>query len=239
MTEEWAKVSFRERSVVTAKAHSSGQANCLRTSGASCPARPGGRPACCRGSAPQILRPRSHRADVQPFVASRRIGSSSPTAVDSTVLVFGLRLRQTEGFVISMLKLIGLDLAVPDHTTLSHRAIKPRAPNKRHDDRIPQKGPVHVLIDSTRLQVHGAGQWLEENHGVKSRRGWRKLHLMLDADTGDIIAHVMTEQRAGNASQVERCSTRLTYRLVSSPQMAPMMAIRPMTPLPITVLTKR
>lgn len=118
-------------------------------------------------------------------------------------LVFGLRLHQTEGFLTSVLKLMGLDLPVPDHTTLSRRANRPRARNKRHDDRIPQNGPVHVLIDITGLQVYGAGQWLAEKHGAKSRRGWRKLHLALDAESGDIIAHVMTDQDAGNASQVE------------------------------------
>ncbi|NRP90714.1 hypothetical protein GFPCMMHI_06641 [Ensifer adhaerens] len=84
-------------------------------------------------------------------------------------LVFDLRLRQTEGVVTSVLKLIGLDLVVPDHTTLSRRANKPRAPNKRHSDRFPQKGPVHVLIDSTGLKVYDAGQWLEEKHGVIGR----------------------------------------------------------------------
>lgn len=118
-------------------------------------------------------------------------------------LVFGLRLRQTEGFVTSVLKLIGLDLAVPDHTTLSRRANKPRVPDTRHDDRLPEKGSVHVLIDSTGLQVYGAGQWLEEKHGVKSRSGWRKFHLALDADSSNIIAHVITDQDAGDASQVE------------------------------------
>ncbi|MGO4570248.1 IS5 family transposase, partial [Rhizobium sp. 2YAF20] len=46
------------------------------------------------------------------------------------------------------------------------------------------------------------GQWLEEKHGAKSRRGWRKLHLALDADSGDIIAHVMTGQDMGDSSQV-------------------------------------
>ena len=112
----------------------------------------------------------------------------------------------------SVLKLIGLDLVVPDHTTVSRRANKPRAPNKRHDDRIPEKGPVHVLIDSTGLQVYGAGQWLEEKHGVKSRRAWRKLHLALDAESSDIIAHVMTDRDAGDASQVEPYSTRSTCR---------------------------
>ncbi|GAB2208936.1 hypothetical protein ROS1_57540 [Roseibium sp. ROS1] len=53
------------------------------------------------------------------------------------------------------------------------------------------------------MQVYGAGQWLEERHGAKARRNWRKLHLALDADSGDIIAHVITDQNAGDASQVE------------------------------------
>lgn len=117
-------------------------------------------------------------------------------------LVFGLRLRQAEGLLTSVLKQMGLDLAVPDHTTLNRRASKPSTPDKRHGDRIPQNGPIHVLIDSTGLQVYGAGQWLEEKHGVKSRRGWRKLHLALDADSGDIIARVMTDQESRDASQV-------------------------------------
>ncbi|WP_415926492.1 transposase, partial [Neorhizobium phenanthreniclasticum] len=55
-------------------------------------------------------------------------------------------------------------------------------------------GPVHVLIDSTGLKIYGAGQWLEEKHGVKSRRSWRKLHLAVDADSGEIIAHSLTDQ---------------------------------------------
>jgi hypothetical protein len=36
--------------------------------------------------------------------------------------VFRLALRQTEGLIGSILALLGLDLAVPDHTTLSRRA---------------------------------------------------------------------------------------------------------------------
>jgi hypothetical protein len=118
-------------------------------------------------------------------------------------LVFGLRLRQAEGFLKSVLRLMGLDLAVPDHTTLSRRANKRLSPDKRQGHRDPGKGPFHVLVDSTGLEVYGAGQWLEQKHGAKSRRQWRKLHLALDADSGEIIAHVMTDQDAGDASQVE------------------------------------
>lgn len=127
----------------------------------------------------------------------------SDLAIETTLmlgLVFGLRLRQAEGFLTSVLRLMGLDLAVPDHTTLSRRANKWRSPNKRQDH--PGKGPVHVLVDSTGLEVYGAGRWLEEKHGAKSRRQWRKLHLALDADSGEIIAHVMTDQDAGDATQV-------------------------------------
>jgi len=44
---------------------------------------------------------------------------------------------------------------------------------------VPQ-GPLHVLIDSTGLQVYGAGQWVEAKYGTKSRRKWRKLHLQAE-----------------------------------------------------------
>jgi hypothetical protein len=37
-------------------------------------------------------------------------------------LVFGLRLRQAEGLLESVLQLMGLTLGVPNHTTLSRRA---------------------------------------------------------------------------------------------------------------------
>ena len=101
-----------------------------------------------------------------------------------------------------MLQLMGEDLAVPDHTTLSRRARTGRSFDRRQGRCVSAEGPIHVLIDSTGLEVYGAGQWLEEKHGARSRRGWRKLHLAMDADSGEIIAHVMTDQDVGDASQV-------------------------------------
>ena len=59
--------------------------------------------------------------------------------------VFGLRLRQAEGLLESVLQLIGLALAVPDHTTLSHRARTRQSPRKRPDRELPTNGPLHVL----------------------------------------------------------------------------------------------
>ena len=49
----------------------------------------------------------------------------SDLAIETTLtlgMVFGLRLRQSEGLLSSVLDIMALDLPVPDHTTLSRRA---------------------------------------------------------------------------------------------------------------------
>ena len=76
--------------------------------------------------------------------------------------VFRLALRQTEGLVGSILALLGLDLAAPDHSTLSRRAETLEAPR-------PQSGtePMHLLVDSTGSRLCGPGEWLVEKHGTK------------------------------------------------------------------------
>jgi len=79
---------------------------------------------------------------------------------------FKLALRQTEGLMTSVLTLMGLTISVPDHSTVSCCAVALRAIQPAQ---VPP-GPLHVLIDSTGLQVYGAGQWLEAKHGAKSRR---------------------------------------------------------------------
>jgi hypothetical protein len=111
--------------------------------------------------------------------------------------VFRLALRQTEGLIGSIIALLGLDLAAPDHTTLSRRAenldvVCPR----------PGSGPVHLLVDSTGLKLCGSGEWLLEKHGTKTRRSWRKLHIAVDADTGQIAAAALTTSDVDDASQV-------------------------------------
>src|ERR687893_1310690 len=86
--------------------------------------------------------------------------------------VFRLALRQTEGLISSILQLLGLDLAVPDHTTLSRRAETLEVPQPRCG-----REPVHLLVDSTGLKLCGPGEWLMEKHGAKRRRAWKTLHL--------------------------------------------------------------
>ena len=61
--------------------------------------------------------------------------------------VFRLALRQTEGLIGSILQLLGLDLPVPDHSTLSRRAETLDVPRPR-----PGSEPVHLLVDRTLVQ---------------------------------------------------------------------------------------
>jgi Transposase DDE domain len=126
-----------------------------------------------------------------------RYSSLAITTALTLRAVFRLALRQTEGLVGSILQLLGLDLAVPDHSTLSRRA-------ETLEVARPKTGsePVHLLVDSTGLRLCGPGGWLTEKHGTKRRRAWKMLHLATDADTGHIVASVLTDKDVDDGSQV-------------------------------------
>ena len=90
-----------------------------------------------------------------------------------------------------------LDLAAPDHSTISRRGetlpvSRPRAGSEA----------VHLLVDSTGLKLCGPGEWLVEKHAAKVGRCWRKLHIGVDADTGEIIAAELTGKDVDDGSQV-------------------------------------
>jgi hypothetical protein len=76
-----------------------------------------------------------------------------------------MALRQTTRFVESLLRLIGLDWAVPNFSTLSRRqkTLKVNIPYRGSN------GPLHLLVDSTGIKVEGEGEWSEE--GQQTVRG--------------------------------------------------------------------
>lgn len=129
---------------------------------------------------------------------------ASPTYTDLAItccrsigLVLKLPLRQSIGLVRSLFERAGIALPVPDYSTLSRRsrtlAIDLGVPRSEHS-----AGPRHLVIDSTGLKVYGEGEWKVRQHGVGKRRTWRKLHLSVDADTGQILACQMTEGDAAD-----------------------------------------
>jgi len=125
--------------------------------------------------------------------------------------VFRLALRQTEGLIGSIIGLLGLALAVPDHSTLSRRAktLEVPRPQPRRDG-----GAMHLLVDSTGLRLCGAGEWLTEKHGTRTRRSWRKLHLGMDADTGQhAAASCQSREGTGHCGANGMLPSRLTVVL--------------------------
>ena len=113
-------------------------------------------------------------------------------------LVFHQPLRQTEGLLRSIADVLGVDIAIPDHTTLSRRGGGLTILLKRLD----RAEPLHLLVDSTGLKIYGEGEWLDQKHGIRSRRRWRKLHLGIDAVTHEIVASELTSDDVGDVSEI-------------------------------------
>ncbi len=110
-------------------------------------------------------------------------------------VLFGLPLRQTTGFVASLLRLAGLDWPVPDVSTLCRR-------QKTLAVQLPYRssgGPLHLLVDSTGIKVRGEGEWHARKHGGAKRRVWRKVHLAVDEATLEVRAVEITGSGVGDA----------------------------------------
>jgi hypothetical protein len=108
-----------------------------------------------------------------------------------------LALRQAEGLIGSVITLLGLALTVPDHSTMCRRSKTVVLPPLRRS----KTGPLHLLVDSTGLKLGGAGEWLVEKHGTSRRRSWRKLHIGIDAGSGEIVAIELTEKDVDDAAR--------------------------------------
>jgi IS5 family transposase len=103
--------------------------------------------------------------------------------------VLSLPLRQTEGFGRSVMRRLGMDVKVPDYTTLCKR----KKDLKVKLSTTKRKEPLHILVDSTGLKVYGEGEWKVRKHGYSKRRTWRKLHLSVNEATQEIEIAVLTE----------------------------------------------
>jgi hypothetical protein len=149
-------------------------------------------------------------------------------------VLFGMALRQTTGFVESLLGLVGLNWTVPDFSTLSRRQ-KTLAVNIPYRG---SKGPLHLLVDSTGIKVEGEGEWNARKHGGPKRRVWRKVHVGIDEQTLEVRAVEMTGSHIGDAPVLLTYSARSrpTRRSRASPPTAPATPTSAITPSPTAVL---
>lgn len=111
-------------------------------------------------------------------------------------LVFKQPLRQTQGLMRAIARLLGMETAVPDFSTLSRRGngltlrIKPALRSDK---------PVQLVVDSTGLKIFGEGDWLEQKHKTKrKRRSLRKLHFGLELVSGRIVCSDFTKDDVGD-----------------------------------------
>ena len=117
-------------------------------------------------------------------------------------LVLRLSLRAVEGFAQGMARLAQAAWPVPDYTTLCRRERTLEV--ELGTVRDPGKKQV-LIVDSTGLKVFGEGEWKVRVHGTDGkRRTWRKLHLLVDRETGQIIAAEVTDGSAHDAPVLER-----------------------------------
>ena len=111
---------------------------------------------------------------------------------------YRLGLRQTQGLMGSIGTLMGLDIRVPDFSTLSRRA------NGLSIAQVMRQAgsvPVHLVVDSTGLKIFGEGEWLAQKHKTRGiRRRWRKLHLGLDLHSGAIVCANLTHDDVGDST---------------------------------------
>ena len=110
-------------------------------------------------------------------------------------VLLGMPLRQTTGFVESLLRLVGLDWTVPDINTLCRR-------QRKLNLSVPYRGgtgPLNLLIDSTGIKAEGEGEWNARKHGDPKRRLWRKIHIGIDEETLEVRAVEVTGSNIGDA----------------------------------------
>jgi DDE family transposase len=125
--------------------------------------------------------------------------------------LFRLPYRQTEGLGRSLARLMQVEIAIPDFTSLAKRAAKLEISLKVGQ----RKGSLDIVVDSTGLKVFGEGEWKMRKYGKSKRRTWRKLHLGVNAETQEIVAEVLTENSGHDADQVPELLNQVSQPIKS------------------------
>jgi IS5 family transposase len=130
--------------------------------------------------------------------------NSAILCVLSLRAVYGLSLRATQGFCQSIIRIMNLDVTCPDYTTLCRRQKGTKVEINPH-----LHGPIHLVFDSTGLNIFGDGEWQARQHGVSKRRVWRKLHLALDEKTGLILSSTITPNNVADSEAFESLLSKI------------------------------
>ena len=123
-------------------------------------------------------------------------------------MVYKLAYRQTEGFMHS--RSPRFSGSVSRSRTTRRWCRRSRLLRKKL--RIPKAAstqPIHLMIDSTGLRIH-----VGTARKPPKLRAWRKLHIAVDRETGNIVASELTASRARDATRVPALLTQIQAHLV-------------------------
>lgn len=145
---------------------------------------------------------------VEEFKAGKKRKRGKPkiysnVAIETALIiqqVFHITLRQTEGFLTSILKKIGSNRKAPDYSTVSIRG--GTLPVQIHT-RAVGKQSLHIVVDSTGAKVYGEGEWKVRKHGWSKHRTWKKLHIGVDEATGDVLLGEVTDNAMADCEVLE------------------------------------
>jgi hypothetical protein len=132
----------------------------------------------------------------------------SDIAIETAVFirqVFHLPLRQTEGLMNSLARVMKAEITIPDFSCISKRSIT----LPRHILAKAMEPGSLVIVDSTGLKVYGKDEWHQEKHDVPARRTWRKLHLAID-EKHQVLACELTTPEIGDPTAVPDLLAQIT-----------------------------
>lgn len=117
--------------------------------------------------------------------------------------VYRLPLRQCQGFIDSLFRILNVPLSCPDFSVLSKRLkeLKIKTPRYKKTDN-PENGVHAITVDSTGLKRFGRGEWHQEKYELSSKASWRKFHAGVN-QSHYIEACVLTDRFEQDDQQVE------------------------------------
>lgn len=110
-------------------------------------------------------------------------------------VVFRIAFRALQGLMTSLIQILGINLLCPHYSRFSRRARDLAIPLRRL---IKPRERLNIIFDSTGVKVFGEGEWKVRKHGYSKRRTWRKVHVGMCADTGQIVVSAITSNNVSD-----------------------------------------
>jgi hypothetical protein len=145
---------------------------------------------------PQLIKKWYHKPKIRKVGATKTYSKKAILTCFQLKCLFGLTLRATQGFLDSLFHRLNLPIKCPHYSQLSRRAKDLR------NIKLPisnNNSMLFALVDSTGLKVYGQGEWHVKIHKASRRRTWRKLNLLVDPISQEIIDNNLTASNIHDA----------------------------------------